>query len=144
MSLMRLPSWAYTLAAVLPVLVLTLAPRPADSTLYLMLSAGCLLWLIVFAVVAWIRLDEAGKEAHKFAWFWGGAFALLAALLVALGALTTPLLSEPVNAIIAAYMKDREAGQTGFAVGVLTAAMVQVVGYAVVWVGWWLSARMKR
>lgn len=144
MSLMRLPSWAYTLVALLPVLALMIAPAPEDPGMRLALNAGCLLWIFVFAVYAWIRLDETGKEAHKFAWFWGGAFALLAALLIAIGVLTTPFFAEPVNAIIASYMRDRGEGQTGFALGVLTAALIQIVGYGLVWTGWWLSARMKR
>jgi hypothetical protein len=144
MSILRLPSWAYTLLALLPVLALMLAPAPEDPAIRLALNVGCLLWIAVFAVYAWMRLDETGKEAHKFAWFWGGTFALLAALLIAIGVLTTPFFAEPVDAIIASYMKDRGEGQTGFAVGVLTAALIQIVGYGLVWIGWWLSARMKR
>jgi hypothetical protein len=144
MSLARLPSWAYTLIAALPLVAMTIAPTPGDAGIRLALNVGCLLWLFIFAIYAWVRLDETGKEAHKFAWFWGGAFALLAALLMALGVLTTPFFAEPVDAIIASYMKDRGEGQTGFAVGVLAAAFVQVIGYGLVWAAWWLSARMKR
>jgi hypothetical protein len=144
MSLTRLPSWAYTIIAIVPFLALTFAPSPADPTLQLALNVGGLLWIIAFAVIAWLRLDETGKEAHKFAWFWGGALALLAALLIAIGVLTTPFFADPVNAFVARYMKDRGEGETGFAVGVLTAAIMQVIGYGLVWIGWWLSARMKR
>jgi len=144
MSLTRLPSWAYTLIAVLPIVVMTFAPAPADPVMRLAINVACILWLLAFAIYAWIRLDETGKEAHKFAWFWGGAFALLAALLVALGVLTTPFFADPVSAFITSYMMGRGEGQTGFAVGVLAAAIIQVVGYGLVWTGWWLSARMKR
>lgn len=144
MSMMRLPSWAYTLLALLPVLALMIAPTPADPGVRLALNIGCLLWIGVFAVYAWIRLDETGKEAHKFAWFWGGAFALLAALLTAVGVLTTPFFAGTVDAFVASYMKDRGEGPTGFALGILAAAIAQIIGYGLVWTGWWLSARMKR
>jgi hypothetical protein len=144
MSLARLPSWAYTLLAILPPVALAIAPMPADPAIRLALGVACLLWIVALGIYAWIRLDETGKEAHKFAWFWGGTAALVVAQLLAVGSLVTPVLAEPVGAMVANYTKDGQTAQTGFTLGVYAAAVIQIIGYGLVWAVWWLSARMNR
>lgn len=96
-------------------------------------------WALAFAGMAWRRTDEAAREAHKIAWFWGGSFALIALLVVLpfvavlvfharFGPIFTPGAAErsPVTVLLA---------------GVALAAVVQAAGYLVVWSAWWLRRR---
>ncbi|MDZ4375609.1 MAG: hypothetical protein U1C74_29870 [Phenylobacterium sp.] len=80
----------------------------------------------------WQRLDEVAREAHKFAWYWGGSAGLSAGLLMVVfvdtGRLAAPLLDGPSSS-------------DGFVAGALTVMMAQVVGYGVAWLGWWWSRR---
>jgi hypothetical protein len=143
MSLKRLPSWAYTLVAALPALAFMFAPTIADVNLRFALGAVILIWLVGFATYAWIRLDEPSREAHKFAWFWGGAPALAVMQLIAVAAVATPIVGEPIAAFIATQSKNGATPESGFFVGVFSAAVVQVLGYVLVWTGWWLSKRSR-
>ena len=85
-----------------------------------------------FCFVYWKRLDEAAREAHKFAWYWGGSLGLaVSGLLVGLqarGPPASPLLWPGFEADATGYL------MTG-ALGVVTA---QIIGYGLVWAGWWL------
>jgi hypothetical protein len=80
----------------------------------------------------WQRLDEVAREAHKFAWYWGGSAGLATGLLVVVfvdtGRLAAPLFEGPTPS-------------DGFVAGALTVMMAQVVGYAIAWLGWWWSRR---
>src|SRR5512139_1580297 len=51
----------------------------------LLLAASILVIVAMFAasVVYWRNIDEAAREAHKFAWFWGGTGGMLAMLPIA-------------------------------------------------------------
>lgn len=144
MSLMRLPSWAYTLAAILPAFLAMAIPPPDDVAVRLAITIPILVWVIALGCIAWIRLDEAGREAHKFAWFWGGACGLLLAQFIAITVFLTPLLAGPVLSFAERYAQDGRITETAFGLGVLCAALIQVAGYGLVWAGWWLSRRMGK
>ena len=149
MSLTRLPSWAYTLAAMLPPIAIAFIVRGLESPLRELLIAIAFLWLVAFTLYAWVRLDEAGREAHKFAWFWGGAFSLIALQLIAFGALFAPAIGQPISAFVESQTPGfatttSNLALTGFFVGVFSAAIFQVAGYGLVWAGWWLSRRAGR
>ena len=80
----------------------------------------------------WSRIDEAAREAHKWAWFWGGNIAIVPAvlgfvLLVERPDLGTPLLPgfEPTPAHYVAT-------------GGLLVLLLLMAGYVIAWVGWWL------
>jgi hypothetical protein len=143
MSLLRLPSWAYTLIAALPALAFVLVPKIEDDILRAVAGGATMVWLVAFATYAWIRLDEPSREAHKFAWFWGGAPALAVMQLIAIAAVATPIVGEPVAAFIASQSKNGATPESGFFVGVFAAAVVQVLGYGLVWTCWWLSKRSR-
>lgn len=143
MSLKRLPSWAYTLIAVLPAFAFMFVPVIADEGLRFAVGAAVLLWLTAFALYAWVRLDEPSREAHKFAWYWGGAPALLVVLLIAVGGVASPMVGEPIAAFVASQSKGAATPEAGFLVGAFSAAIIQVAGYGLVWVGWWLSKRSR-
>lgn len=77
------------------------------------------------------RLDEAAREAHKFAWYWGGSAGLLFTG-IGLGMLT----ADPSLAL---GLRPPETTPAEWIVlgGVVTVGL-QVVGYVVTWIGWWL------
>lgn len=143
MSLTRLPSWAYTLIAMLPALAFVAAPTINDINIRIGLGTAVLLWLVAFTAFAWLRLDEPSREAHKFAWFWGGAPAMVVIMLVAVGAVATPIIGEPIAAFVASQARAATTPEAGFFVGVFSAAVVQIIGYGLVWTGWWLSKRAR-
>lgn len=143
MSLTRLPSWAYTLIATAPVLVFVVSPTITDINIRIAVGGAVMLWLIAFAMFAWVRLDEPSREAHKFAWFWGGAPALLVLMLIAVGAVALPAIGQRVAEFVASQSKSATSPEAGFFVGVFSATVAQVIGYGLVWIGWWLSKRSR-
>lgn len=85
----------------------------------------CLLW--------WRTVDEAAREAHKFAWYWGGSVGLGAAAGVA-----TIFLHKPQ---VLQQLPLAADGSAMFAAGVFACVAFQTLGYAVAWAGWWLKRR---
>ena len=87
----------------------------------------CLYW--------WRRTDEAAKEAHKWAFFWGATVGV-----AALGVLLPQLLVGDNAARLASrfgYEGDTELVMFGL----LLALVFQTVGYVVAWAVWWLRRR---
>lgn len=82
----------------------------------------------------WKAVDEAVREAHKTAWYWGGSggMALLAVLAL-------PLL----------VISQGEAAQLGLTpnealflvAGMTICGVVMLAGYGLVWAAWWLRHR---
>ena len=96
---------------------------------------------VVLSFIWWSKLDEIDKEAHKFAWFWGGSSALgLVAVSI------VPLwLSRDLGRFVhelGAGLADVYPGAGGFIVGVVACALAQFLGYAIVYVVWW-AKRMR-
>jgi len=82
-------------------------------------------------VVWWRNIDEAAREAHKSAWYWGG----LAGLAVC-GALIMGLL---VFGVAPPLLLASKASPTGYFVsGMLALMFILMAGYAVAWVVWWV------
>lgn len=89
---------------------------------------------VVWVCIAWWRdADEAVREAHKWAWYWGGSTGMASVL--GLFALSTwgvvdvtlpPLGSGPDDLIMT---------------GVALTVGAQGVGYGIAWALWWLRHR---
>ncbi|MBU1324457.1 MAG: hypothetical protein KJ676_04380 [Alphaproteobacteria bacterium] len=89
---------------------------------------------VVWVCVAWWRdADEAVREAHKWAWYWGGSTGM--ACVILLFALSTwevidvtlpPLGNGPGDLIMT---------------GVALTVGAQGIGYVVAWAAWWLRHR---
>lgn len=79
----------------------------------------------------WRRIDEAAREAHKWAWWWGGC----SGMAVGGALLLTLLLRDDV--VFGATMATNEALAAGMAVmlGFL------LIGYTIGWVVWWAQRR---
>lgn len=87
--------------------------------------------MIVISVVYWRNIDEAAREAHKFAWFWGGSGSILIA---------APLAMLVGDARLIA-LAGQHTPSEWFAIGVFSLLVVQLTAYALVWAIWWLRQR---
>ena len=101
-------------------------------------------WVVTFSALAWTRLDETAREAHKFAWFYGAGVALMVALLAAAVVIWSPgawdsLASRMVG--FAPAVADMPHALAGFTGGLMACAIARVIGYIVVWCGWWIRRR---
>lgn len=93
-----------------------------------------MLVVVASSVLWWNTLDEAAREAHKWAWWWGstGGLAVGGVAVITLagsgtsGSLLATLGSDPVDILLA---------------GAFACALFQVIGYALAWAGWWLARR---
>jgi uncharacterized membrane protein len=81
------------------------------------------------SVVYWRNLDEAAREAHKFAWLWGGTGGALAVVLLA--NFMTP---DRLQAVF-----GPQSISTWLILGMFAMILAQIVGYLLVWAGWWLA-----
>ena len=90
---------------------------------------------IALAVCVWLwrGIDEAAREAHKWAWWWGGSSGMaLGAILV----LTLSLRDEDVSALAPGVgAADLVSG------GVFAILLFQMAGYGIAWAVWWLKHR---
>lgn len=94
------------------------------------LSIGAMAIVLAIGIWWWRLIDEAAREAHKWAWWWGGstAMGLAAAVIVALGyvrdVVPEPLLSASPEHLLVS--------------GGLFVILCEIVGYTVAWCVWWL------
>jgi hypothetical protein len=93
--------------------------------------AAIILAGFVASVVYWRNIDEAAREAHKFAWLWGGSSAMLLGL-------PLPFLIGDVRLI--ALMGQLSPAEW-VATGVVALITAQLIGYGLAWAGWWLRQR---
>jgi hypothetical protein len=56
------------------------APQPTWIVTFTLASALAAAWAMVFATLAFRRLDEFQRAASKFAWYWGGTLGLVVSL----------------------------------------------------------------
>lgn len=98
------------------------------------LFVGALVFLAIISVatvIYWRSIDEAAREAHKFAWFWGANGGMLVVI---------PLCALIGSERLVAVMGERTpGGWTLF--GMLAVLAAQIIGYGLVWAGWWLRQR---
>jgi hypothetical protein len=145
MNLARLPSWAYWLAAILPIVAvvgLAVVVKPGLQIMTV-IALAFVVWGLAFGGMAWRRLDETSREAQKSASLWGSSFGLLALLIACAVAMTWPSIGDPINEMIE-QMSAKAAHRAElliFGLGVVAASMAGAIGYAIVWAGWWLAKR---
>lgn len=90
--------------------------------------SALMIWL---SAKYWGRIDEAAREAHKWAWFWGANIALLPALIGFILLVERPDIEAPLwpgfDATPAHYV----------ATGGLIVIGLLGIGYGLAWLGWW-------
>ena len=104
-------------------------PGPLTAALILFVLFGV---MIAGTVWWWRRADEAVREAHKWAWYWGGSIGMA----VGLGALL----------LAGAYGGDQPVPpDLSYGDVLITGAAVvltpMVIGYGVAWFAWWVAKR---
>lgn len=88
--------------------------------------------------VAWMRsIDEAAREAHKAAWFWGGCSGM------SVGGVLVIMSSLPQAAEwpIPSWFEGRTDPAAYAATGAFGMILIMALGYAVAWAIWWLRRR---
>lgn len=98
---------------------------------------GMMVTLLVAALL-WMRtIDEAAREAHKVAWFWGGLTGL------AIGGAAVMLAALPHGADFqpSQWFGVRDDPAAWMALGACLLAALMVAGHLVAWAWWWLVRR---
>jgi hypothetical protein len=102
---------------------------PASVLGYALLALAPL--MIGASVIYWRNIDEAAREAHKFAWFWGGSGSIL---------LAAPLAMLIGDARLTALAGPHSPSEW-FAIGVFSLLVFQLTAYVLVWAVWWIRQR---
>jgi len=87
--------------------------------------AACIWW--------WRGIDEAAREAHKWAWWWGGSGGMAVGAILLLTLTFGDDASTPAEVGLTA--PDLVAG------GMFAVLLFQLAGYSVAWAIWWLKHR---
>jgi hypothetical protein len=136
-SLMRKSAfWAIVVLFGLGALALKLFVPAMQPVTVGLAVAGLLSLTLLMSAGWWERIDEAAREAHKSAWFWGGNFGLVIA-----GALFMAIMA-PGGAAFLPRMDNPDGAAAAYVLlGLVIALVPQMLGYALAWAGWWLSKR---
>ncbi|MEN5115220.1 hypothetical protein V8J38_02510 [Brevundimonas olei] len=113
-----------------------LADRPGSAAFWTTVAFTVVMMAAVLGVSFWWwrRLDEAAREAHKWAWYWGGSTGMLVGLVLML-VLTT----RPADIVLPASLGQTPADLVG--AGMIITLGFQLVGYGLAWAWWWLGRR---
>lgn len=107
---------------------------PLPVAVHIAWMAAVLALAIGLGFYCWSLLDEAQKEAHKWAWYWGGSTGLLVGCIVmVLVSRIDPHLVE----LIRPNASPRAYAELGFS----AAALSTLAGYGVAWAAWWITRR---
>jgi len=93
-----------------------------------LVAVAVLLWV---SVIYWQNIDEAAREAHTFAWFWGGSGGLL---------LMLPVAAAIRGEFLIAVFGQRSPSDWVM-IGFAALLAAQLIGYGLVWSIWWLRRR---
>lgn len=90
---------------------------------------------IPLLILWWKQTDEAVREAHKTAWFWGGGIGVILAIVFG-------LLDAVFNGAIARKIATLIFGQCGYGdygveFGIYIAVLFASIGYTINWALWW-------
>lgn len=135
------------LLALLVLLVVTCIAFGFMAAHGVMTKDDAVVWIMtIFAVLAmvgalwigaaWMRsIDEAAREAHKSAWYWGGTAGM------GLGGIAIILSSLPQAETLRFAVDGRTDPAALMAAGAMLMMLLMLVGYTVVWAWWWLARR---
>ncbi|AYG95194.1 hypothetical protein D8I30_08370 [Brevundimonas naejangsanensis] len=105
----------------------------APSIGVVVLAAGLAVFIALHSLYWWRSLDEAAREAHKWAWWWGGNLGFVA------GGAAVVLAAVAGVDLLPARVPHTEAAL--IALGVVAAFAAQAVGYGLAWCAWWIARR---
>ena len=88
--------------------------------------------------VVWMRsIDEAAREAHKAAWFWGGTGGMSVGMI----AIVLASLPPAERFVFPSWFDGRTDPAAYAATGAFGILFLMLIGYAIVWAWWWLARR---
>jgi hypothetical protein len=105
-------------------------PGPLGLLLTGLVHAVAMAAALLICVFWWRGIDEAAREAHKWAWFWGGSSGMALG-----GVLLMTVLSRDGLSIGPLSANEVLAG------GMLIMLLCQVLGYTIAWAFWWARRR---
>jgi hypothetical protein len=113
---------------------------PLDRALLgLFIAFATAVMIVAFGVgVVWMRaIDEAAREAHKAAWYWGGSAGM------AVGGVLLILAVLPQSAAVELplWLDGRNDPVAHAATGAFALMLLMVTGYTLAWAWWWLKRR---
>jgi hypothetical protein len=116
------------------------SPVQVDDALFWVMGGVAVIAMTGAMVVsvAWMRsIDEAAREAHKSAWFWGGCGGM------SVGGVLFILASLPPAAAVnvPAWFSGRTDPAAYAATGAAVLALLMLAGYTLAWVWWWWERR---
>ncbi len=104
--------------------------RTGSGPLIVAGTIGLAMAVAIWVCARWWRdLDEAAREAHKWAWYWGSTFG------GGLGVVALFTLAYAAEASLTAEPRDLLIGGAGIVL------VAQFVGYGIAWAVWWLRRR---
>lgn len=137
--LKRTPAWIYVASLLAAGVVMGLGSHALRGIENPILEGGLVALVVALAmagsVVYWRRLDEAAREAHKFAWYWGGSAGL------GVATIAFALMMGQAGVPVTTGFDGGTRPEDFVALGILGTILAQVTGYAIAWVGWWVSKR---
>ena len=87
--------------------------------------------------VLWMRsIDEAAREAHKSAWFWGGSGGMAVGFTLILMAMLSDI---PMPGMPGLWGRTDPVAY--MAQGAFAMTLIMLAGYIVAWGFWWLRRR---
>lgn len=84
----------------------------------------------------WRNIDEAAREAQKWAWFWGGSIGMGLGILVIAVAFVRPEWLDLV-----ALLPEHATALYGLFYGAMAMVAAQMLGFVVAWAYWWAAKR---
>lgn len=119
--------------------VLTLMSRVFGFDVHLA-SALLLLPILVLAPLQLGALDEAAKQAHISAWYWGCMLAVVAIGVLTIGLTQNVIPFEAVASVAAAWIGGAREPNL-FVAGLLAGPLMMVAGYLIFSTIYWLRTR---
>jgi hypothetical protein len=110
-----------------------------QTTLWILgiIVAAVMVGGMVFTV-AWMRsIDEAAREAHKAAWFWGGCGGMMVGVIFA----TLSVLPQARTWTLPSLFQGRTDPGAYAATGAFAMLLIMILGYTIVWAWWWWRRR---
>lgn len=131
---------AVVLGAVAATFLASRGAVPLDrAVLVLFIAFAVAVMIGAFGIgVVWMRaIDEAAREAHKSAWYWGGSAGM------ALGGvlLILAILPQAATVELPLWLNGRNDPVAHAVTGAFGLMLFMVTGYSVAWAWWWWKRR---
>jgi hypothetical protein len=107
--------------------------QPLGLTLFVLAGVLVLVPGAIYSTLKhWRGLDEAAREAHKWAWYWGGSLGILPGLVIALTRTTGVEMARALG-----FTEPHDLIEFG----ALAVLISMLIGYLIAWGFWWLRRR---